>query len=76
MHKIIRESRVPVILDADGIYAVSMNIDILKEVKSEIIMTPHPGEFSRLVGLSVAEINDKRVELAKNFAEKCRFKLY
>ena len=68
--EIVKNSEVPVVVDADGIYALSMNIDVLKEAKSEVILTPHPGEFSRLTGVSVEEINKNRVALAKEFAQK------
>lgn len=35
-----------------------------------IILTPHPGEFSRLTGLSVTEIQANRLEVAREFSEK------
>ena len=58
----------PIILDADGINAVSVNINILKESKAPLILTPHIGEMSRLTGLSVEKIEKNRVQVAKNFA--------
>ena len=70
VHRIIRGSCVPLVIDADGIYAVSMNINILKEASCAVILTPHPGEFSRLVGYSADEINDNRIELSREFAVK------
>lgn len=60
----------PIILDADGINAVSANINILKETSAPLILTPHPGEMSRLTGLSVDEIQNNRVNVAKNFAKE------
>jgi len=41
---------IPVILDADGINAISGNIDILDNAAGPVILTPHPGEFMRLGG--------------------------
>lgn len=70
VHKIIRNADVPLIIDADGIYAVSMNIDILKEAKQKVILTPHPGEFSMLTGIAPSEINSRRVALSAEFAKK------
>lgn len=58
----------PIILDADGINAASVNINILKETSAPLILTPHPGEMSRLTGLSVEEIQKNRVSVAKSFA--------
>ncbi len=65
---IVRSASCPIILDADGINAVSTNINILKETSVPIILTPHPGEMSRLTNLSVEEIQQNRVRVAKNFA--------
>lgn len=70
VQSVVKNARVPLVIDADGIYAVSANIDILKEAKAEIILTPHPGEFSRLTGASVSEIENNRIEYAKKFAAK------
>lgn len=38
--------------------------------KGPIVITPHPGEFSRITGLSVAEIQKNRIEVAKDYARK------
>ena len=58
------------VIDADGIYAVSLNINILKEAGAALILTPHPGEFARLTGLTADEINADRINLSREFAEK------
>lgn len=60
----------PVLLDADGINGVSKNIDILKSVENDVILTPHPKEFSRLTKLSVEEILSDREGVAKAFAKE------
>lgn len=67
---VIRNAVCPIILDADGINSVSDNIDILKERKGELILTPHPLEFSRISGLSTAEIQRNRIEAARSFADE------
>ncbi|MEI8350613.1 MAG: NAD(P)H-hydrate dehydratase [Candidatus Omnitrophota bacterium] len=67
--KIIETIDKPLVIDADGINALSKNIGILKRCKSKnIIVTPHMGEFSRLVRIGVEEIKAKRKELVKDFA--------
>jgi len=48
--EIIRNSRVPLVVDADGINALSANINILDEAACPIVLTPHEGEFKRLGG--------------------------
>lgn len=55
-----------IIIDADGLNAVSKDKSILR--KEKIILTPHLKEFSRLTGLPIQEINENRVHLAKEFA--------
>lgn len=67
---LIREIKKPLILDADGINALSTNIDILKEAQAPVIITPHPGEMSRLCGKSVAEILANPIATAYEFAKK------
>jgi len=52
-----REIRQPLLIDGDGITAVSQDLNVLKERKGVTILTPHPGEMSRLTGLSVQEID-------------------
>jgi NAD(P)H-hydrate epimerase len=70
VHNIVKETKNPLIIDADGINALSTNIDILKEAQAPIILTPHPGEMSRLCGRSVAEIIANPVSIAYEFAKK------
>lgn len=65
---IIKNSKIPLVLDADGINIAAMNKDILREAACDIIMTPHPGEMARLTGLSVSDIQKKRIGIAKEFA--------
>lgn len=61
------------ILDADALNLLAES-NCLKEKKpapgSEVILTPHVVEFSRLSGLSVDEIKADRVGVARNFAVK------
>ncbi len=68
--EIIKTSDVPVVLDADGINIISRNINVLKAAKVPIILTPHPGEMSRLTGLSVKQIQSDRIQTAVDFANK------
>ena len=57
-----------IIIDADGLNAVAKDKSVLN--KKNIILTPHLKEFSRLSGLSISEINDDRIGIAKDFANK------
>jgi hydroxyethylthiazole kinase-like uncharacterized protein yjeF len=59
---------VPLIIDADGITAVASRPEIMKECKGPVILTPHPGEMARLVGITPKKVQDDRIGVAKNFA--------
>lgn len=46
----------PLLLDGDGITALCGDLNRLRNRKAETVLTPHPGEMSRITGLSVSEI--------------------
>lgn len=58
------------ILDADALNAIANDPSILKQSKTPIIITPHPGEFSRLIGKNTRIIEKNRVKFAGDFANK------
>ncbi len=60
----------PVVLDADGINALEKNTGSLKRARAPIIITPHPGEMSRLTGFSIKNITAAKEKVAKDFAKK------
>jgi NAD(P)H-hydrate epimerase len=64
-----RKIKVPMVIDADGLNAIS-DPSILKRSGKDIILTPHPGEFSRLSGKKVEEIQRDRTGSAGRFASK------
>ncbi len=64
------ENEISTVIDADGINAVSANINILSRKKGEVVITPHMGEFSRLTGMSVEDILLDRLGCARKFAQK------
>ena len=60
------------VLDADGLNAAAQLLPYFGTVPhptGELILTPHPGAMSRLTGLSMAEINEDRVEIALQYAK-------
>lgn len=67
---VIMNADCPIIIDADGLNSICGNINILKESKKGIIVTPHPAEFSRMTGKSVPEIQSDRISSAKEFAKE------
>lgn len=55
----------PIIIDADGLNAVSGCIDIITERKKPVILTPHPGEMARLLNITVQEVQSDRPHALK-----------
>lgn len=68
----------PFVIDADGLNALSGYLEVLRKRRDEgreTILTPHPGEMARLTESTVQEVQDKRVNLAKCFAEEYKVTL-
>ena len=61
----------PIVLDADGINAIDNDLYAIERTRKEIVLTPHPGEMAKLLGLSSAEdVQKRRMKIAMKFAEK------
>jgi ADP-dependent NAD(P)H-hydrate dehydratase len=52
----------PLVIDADGLNALVGQTELLSGLKRPVVLTPHPGEFARLSGLSVATVQTERIE--------------
>lgn len=66
----------PMLIDADGLTILSKNPALIKNRKSKyFILTPHTGEFARLTGLSVDEIEKDKINIAREFARKNKLTL-
>ena len=59
---------VPLVIDADGLNAFAGAASTLQARMSSTILTPHPGEAGRLLGISSAEVNRDRVGVAREAA--------
>jgi NAD(P)H-hydrate epimerase len=59
-------------LDADGLNAFAGCMDKFQSGgdSGDAVLTPHPGEMSRLAGLGTAQIQARRLETAREFARK------
>ena len=72
IRKLIQSIEVPIILDADGINALSGHLEPLKASRAPVILTPHPGEMSRLLDLSSPQIQNDRLGHAGRFSREHR----
>jgi len=67
--QIVDRATMPLVVDADGLNAFTDDPDRLAGREGrDIIITPHPGEMARLVGMSTDEVQSSRLEIARNFA--------
>ena len=60
----------PLVLDADGINALSEHINLLEKHSGEILLTPHPAEMARLINSDVKTVQQNRQKTASDFAKK------
>lgn len=74
----ISESDLPLVIDADGLNLLAQDEKLRKAVADcggrgrTIIITPHPGEFARLYGCTVAEVKEHLTEYPRKLAERLR----
>ncbi len=64
--ELIRGTDKPLVLDADALFALSRDMEVLKARRGPVILTPHEGEFLRLGGV----LSGDRISDARRFAEK------
>jgi hydroxyethylthiazole kinase-like uncharacterized protein yjeF len=61
---------VPVVLDADALNTLAKTPNWWQQLTDDAILTPHPGEMSRLAGVSVDEVQSNRAGIARDMAQK------
>jgi NAD(P)H-hydrate epimerase len=65
---LVTEISKPMVIDADGLNALAGQTEFLSGLSRPLVLTPHPGEFARLAGAGVAEIQAERALRAAAFA--------
>jgi ADP-dependent NAD(P)H-hydrate dehydratase / NAD(P)H-hydrate epimerase len=69
IRKVVTQTELPVVLDADGLNAFAGNADVLRKRKAKFLaITPHPGEMARLLMRSTKDIQEDRVKAAQDAA--------
>lgn len=68
--KLLKNNLPKTVIDGDGLNILSKIGDWSEKIKGEIVLTPHPGEMSRLTGLSVKKIQSDRVNVVQYWAKK------
>lgn len=70
VQNILLSAYVPIIVDADGLNAVSRYPHLSGYFTENVIVTPHMGEMARLTGLTIDELKENPVEAAVNYSEE------
>jgi ADP-dependent NAD(P)H-hydrate dehydratase len=60
----------PLVIDADALNSLVGQTELLSSLSRPVVLTPHPGEFARLTGASIAEIQSDRVDRAAQLASR------
>jgi ADP-dependent NAD(P)H-hydrate dehydratase / NAD(P)H-hydrate epimerase len=72
LDNLLQNATKPIVLDADAINILAKNKDMLKNLPAKSILTPHPGEFRRLVG----DWNNFHTRLQKQIEFAKKYKVY
>jgi NAD(P)H-hydrate epimerase len=70
IHGLIEQSAIPLVIDADGLTALSGSLDVLGRAKAPVVLTPHPGEMARLTGSGTKDVQRDRPGAARDFARR------
>jgi NAD(P)H-hydrate epimerase len=70
VRSLVAGTRVPTVLDADGLNAFENNVDQLSGKDRLLVITPHPGEMARLAGCTIADVQKDRLGVARQFARE------
>lgn len=68
VRQLVQKVECPLVLDADALNALAGFTDILPQLPVMAVLTPHPGEMARLMGLTAKDINSNRLKVARQAA--------
>lgn len=67
-YNLLPKVNIPMVIDADGLNVIGEDKQFFASVNSPVVITPHPGEMSRLTGLAIKEIQKNRIEVCKRYS--------
>lgn len=70
VRELAQEIKLPLLIDGDGITAISKTPEILKDRKAPTVLTPHTGEMARLLGINRTDVETNRVEILQKTAKR------
>jgi ADP-dependent NAD(P)H-hydrate dehydratase / NAD(P)H-hydrate epimerase len=69
VRELVKRINVPLLIDGDGITAVSGDLKLIRKRKAPTVLTPHLGEMSRLTGRSPSEISQGKITILQETAK-------
>ncbi len=70
VRELAMEIEKPLLIDGDGITAISKDIEVIKRRKSETILTPHMGEMSRITKKDISAVDENKIEVLQHTASE------
>ncbi|MGV6815185.1 MAG: NAD(P)H-hydrate dehydratase [Phycisphaerales bacterium] len=75
VHRLIGQQQTPIVIDADGLNVLAAMTDFVRDVRANMVLTPHPGEAARLMeALNIqgepAGTTDQRLEVCAKLAQR------
>ncbi len=70
LEMLVKETRLPMVIDADGLNCLAGRPEAVKKAKGGMVLTPHPGEMARLLGSSIAEVQADRIGSARSLSDR------
>ncbi|HUD13444.1 MAG TPA: NAD(P)H-hydrate dehydratase [Terracidiphilus sp.] len=69
---LLAATRIPAVIDADALNILAAKPVLLGKLAKgrTVVLTPHPGEMARLAGITIAEVQSNRLEVARGFAQR------
>jgi NAD(P)H-hydrate epimerase len=69
---LLSTTKIPAVMDADALNILAARPALLAKLAKgrTLVLTPHPGEMARLAGITIAEVQAKRLEAARKFAQR------
>jgi len=71
----VADCTLPMVIDADALNAFAGQANLLDGSGRTLVLTPHPGEMARLIGLTIAQVEANRIHLARSFATEHKLTL-
>lgn len=69
---LVNNSEIPLVIDADGLNCLATDLSVLRNAQVPMVLTPHPGEMAGLLKSTNANVQGRRLEVARSFAQEHR----